>query len=756
MTSTSNPLLKLGRILLFAAIVLPADGIQAQENRINNEGKTQKEKPGNHSSIKETIIKKGDVITRSIKVKKGKYYFGKNDSLAPVLTVKGDNITIDFNGAELVGNKPGEDPDDFSGIGIKILGGKNIVVKNAIIKGFRVGLMATGSDKLKIMNSNFSYNFRQRLKSDRFKEDLSDWQSYHHNDHDQWLRFGAGIYLKNSDAVEIANNVITDGQCGLLMSECNDGNIYNNNFSFNSGLGIGMYKSNRNIVMYNKVDWNVRGYSYGYYYRGQDSGGILIFDQCSENVFANNSATHSGDGFFLWAGQQTIDNGIGGCNDNLIYGNDFSYAPTNAVEITFSRNKVIKNKLKESWHGIWGGFSYNSVIVNNEFGGNLAAISIEHGQDNIIQGNTFNADSIGVELWAIPNRRADFGLMNKKDTRSRDYLVTDNTFINVPLVYSIKNTHNITIANNKASGYRTLQKMDTLVKGLKTTANTNVYDYTSDSLYVGSLLNDVKKQDFLLPADHPIGKKKIMMTEWGPYNFGYPILWWTKTDKDGKMHFDIEGPQGKWKIKKLEGVKLLSATSGKLPSTLTVQKTDINNDWINIELEYTGNEFIDPFGQVIKRGKKYSFSHKEQSLAMKWDVSWFKFDSSNHPVNQPAAFNHLIRSTPLKSVQVDAHDYEKVKGQNRDLPQSQFATLVNTEVNAPKGTYRLGVTAGDIVRVYIDDKLVIDSWDPKAIKYDADYYKEAIVQLDGKHKIKILQAQFGWYGMLTVKMRKEK
>ena len=44
---------------------------------------------------------------------------------------------------------------------------------------------------------------------------------------------------------------------------------------------------------------------------------ILVFEQCNNNLFANNSATHSGDGFFLWAGQTTMDTGEGGSDTAL-------------------------------------------------------------------------------------------------------------------------------------------------------------------------------------------------------------------------------------------------------------------------------------------------------------------------------------------------------------------------------------------------------------------------------------------------------
>ena len=93
-----------------------------------------------------------------------------------------------------------------------------------------------------------------------------------------------------------------------------------------------MYRSSFNTIAYNKINFNVRGYSDGVYNRGQDSAGILIYEQSNNNLFYKNSVTHGGDGFFLWAGQTTMDSGKGGCNDNVLQGNDFSYAPTNGLK----------------------------------------------------------------------------------------------------------------------------------------------------------------------------------------------------------------------------------------------------------------------------------------------------------------------------------------------------------------------------------------------------------------------------------------
>lgn len=50
---------------------------------------------------------------------------------------------------------------------------------------------------------------------------------------------------------------------------------------------------------------------------------MLVYEQSSANTFYKNNVTHGGDGFFLWAGQTTMDTGKGGCNDNLLLENDF-------------------------------------------------------------------------------------------------------------------------------------------------------------------------------------------------------------------------------------------------------------------------------------------------------------------------------------------------------------------------------------------------------------------------------------------------
>ena len=396
------------------------------------------------------VLKPGLEITSSVKVRKNEYVFPNADETATtgVIVVKGDGITVDFNGATLRGTSTTTEPDKRIGTAVYVEG-INVTIKNLNAHGYKVGIAARNTPGLKIIDCDLSYNWKQRLLSTLDREDGSDWMSYHQNEKDEWLRFGAGIYLRNCDDFEVKGCTVTGGQNGLMMTECDDGLVWNNDFSFLSSLGIGMYRSSKNRVMHNSVDWCVRGYSHGVYNRGQDSAGILVYEQSNDNVFAYNSVTHGGDGFFLWAGQTTMDTGQGGCNGNLLFGNDFSHAPTNGIEATFSKNTFVNNLMLECWHGIWAGYSWETKVLGNTFGLNAEAIAWEHGQDNVIQYNVFNKDRMAIVLWQKDSEDPNWGYSKNRDTRSRNNTVSHNVFRDVTgPVFRVSRSADLKVTDN--------------------------------------------------------------------------------------------------------------------------------------------------------------------------------------------------------------------------------------------------------------------------------------------------------------------
>jgi len=690
-------------------------------------------------------LKRGMIISSSILIKKAVYQLDGYDSLnRPVILIKGNNITIDFNNAFLQGNKAGQVPNEFYGLAI-LIKGNNITLKNAKIRGYKVAVMAEGCKNLKIENSDFSYNYRQQLQSTWLREDVSDWMSYHHNENDEWLRYGAGIYLKDCSNSVIQNNTITGGQCALMMMRSNDGLITDNDFSFNSAIGIGMYGSSRNNILHNKLDFNVRGHSYGFYNRGQDSAGILVFEQCNNNVFAYNSVTHGGDGFFLWAGQTTMDTGEGGCNDNYLYKNDFSYAPTNGIEVTFSKNTIIDNIIKECDHGIWGGYSWQTSVYGNHFYKNRIGIAIEHGQHNNISGNIFESNKqSAIKLWARKTQPPDWGYSNKRDTRSINYNFWENSFKNEAIAFDLNLTSDITLYKNKFENIKTEIRKDSSVTDIEIDPN----QITDSTAVIPEILSTWKKTE-IPSSTFKKGRDQMKITEWGPYDFRYPILFLKKIDSNNIYHFDVLGPKGKWKIKNSKDVTNISQVEGIFPAEITAQKNGVD---VQIALEYAGEAFTGQFGNKQAAGKMHHFSFRDFQPEINWTVNWYSWDLTHDPNKNYEHFKTVYNNKPLKSEQTKQIDYTWWGEIGKSLPADSFATVATGIVDVAEGQYKLSVTADDIVKIYVDNKLVLDFWDVTKYKSDEDTHHNATIKLNGKHTIRIEQVENGGYSTLIFKL----
>lgn len=274
-----------------------------------------------------------------------------------VIQIGAPNIEIEFaEGSVLRGSPKDARPDEYKGYGIRLNGHAGVTIRGARASGFWCGLWATKADGLTLEGIDASDNRRAYLKSTPTAEDGADWLFPHDNEKNGWLtNYGAAIYVEESAGVTVRDSRVWHGQNALCLARVSGSKIYDNDFSFNSGWGIALWRCERNIISRNAVDFCVRGYSHGVYNRGQDSAGILAFEQNNENVIAENSVTHGGDGFFGFAGREAL--GEAGEHppewykrrsnaDNLLVSNDFSYAPAHGIEMTFSfGNKFLKNRM---------------------------------------------------------------------------------------------------------------------------------------------------------------------------------------------------------------------------------------------------------------------------------------------------------------------------------------------------------------------------------------------------------------------------
>ncbi|HEY6825375.1 MAG TPA: right-handed parallel beta-helix repeat-containing protein [Gemmatimonadaceae bacterium] len=656
-------------------------------------------------------LRRGLVITHSVRVAPRTYHLAADSSLdSAVITIKGDDITVDFAGASLVGLDPNADPDQARGIGIYIEGGRNVRVVNATVRGYKVGLLARGAQNLTLARDDFSHNWKPRLFSVIEHESLADWLSHHHNEQREWLRFGAAAYLEDVHGGEIQGVRIEQGMEGLMLVRSDSLRIWNNVVEFNSGVGIGLYRSSDNVIMHNRASYNVRGYSHGFYRRGQDSADLLLYEQSCRNVVAYNSMTHGGDGLFLWAGQSTMDTGEGGSNDNLFYANDFSFAPTNGMEATFSRNVFAENRVEGSDYGLWGGYSFDSRIVGNHFTRNRTGIAIEHGQNNSIARNVFDGDTVAINLWANPIEPGDWGYPKHRDTRSRDYIVGSNTFTGNRVGVRTANTTGEMVGNR-------FLRVDSGVVRVDTSAFPDVGGSADIGLpatpapIAGGV--DARALDSLASRD----RSAIIVDEWGPYDWRSPKLWPVDSGRGAAIRLRVLGPAGRWRVVGRRGLNAISADHGRVGDTVTVSPS-VPHDW-TLTLEYRGTAAVSPRGGRTPAGGPYQFSYGRFEPLGGWHLAVFPWTDAEDPRSHPDAFAALLRGTPSLSVEQPRLDLMWFRPAIPGVPAAKWAAVATTTFVLDSGTYTLRTISDDGIRVWLDGRLVIDDWTPHESRVDS-------------------------------------
>ena len=689
-----------------------------------------------------------------------------------VVQIEGSGIVVDLNGGILLGAAlpPGgtATPDALSGIGIAVRG-REVTLRNGSVRGFRCGVLATGADGSTFERLDLSGNYAMRLRSSTASEDAADWLWPHENDGREWVtRYGAGLCIERSSKVTVREITARGTQNGIILDRVQHSRVYDNDCSFLSGWGLAMWRSSDNIVCRNAFDFCIRGYSHGVYHRGQDSAGILMFEQCSRNTIALNSATHGGDGLFGFAGKEALGERLPadvtpegaadftkrrGSNDNIIVGNDFSFAAAHGLEMTFSFGNRIAHNLFEgnAICGIWGGYSQETLITANRFvangGGNGGArgrgeggaIDIEHGRRNMIVANSFVDEEAAIELWWDDDRSLLATPWAKANgATSSDTVVARNTFDAVAIALGLReSTSTAFFANTVVNGEGRIERDEI----------SEIMPVEDEKLDLPAIPTPKELAASLPGTAEPIGKRRqvealaggraaIRMTEWGPWDGTAPLL---VLDR-------VAPSRASWKLlgaKELRGGEVAGGGSLRL-------QTDLNKHQFVVSLEMPG--MVAPYlmrarfnngGVLFARGCVHSAD---------WHVSFFP--SVVDPRSNPEVWREGATGADSITILTDAIDFEYGHGGPRDLKlgglagetlsaaaespigADHFGMIATTKLTFPKGTFTIRVLSDDGVRVLVDGKPVIEDWSwhaPRESRGTVSFEERTEVELRVEH-----------------------
>ena len=637
-----------------------------------------------------------------------------------VIQIVASDIMVEFaEGSQLRGSPRDVPPDEYKGYGIRVDGQSNVTIRGARISGFWCGIWATKAEGLTLDAVDASDNRRARLKSTPAAEDGGDWLFPHDNDQNQWLQnYGSAIYVEDSNRVTVHDCRVRHGQNALCIDRVKDSKIYDNDFSFNSGWGIAMWRSSRNTISRNACDFCVRGYSHGVYNRGQDSAGILMFEQNCDNVIAENSATHGGDCFFGFAGREALGESgerpadwykRRGDNDNLLIANDFSYAPAHGIEMTFSFGNVFwGNRLVENAIcGVWGGFSQDTLIVKNQIDGNgemaygleRGGINIEHGRSNRILANSFQNNKCGVHLWGGPV--GDFAQKpwaKANGIDSKDNVVAGNRFAGDDLAFHLRGPGELAVGDNSFEDVKEQMSQDAehIVRSGIDVNNTPKPQYTA---YGTSKPVDARP--------HLRGRRNIVMTEWGPWDHESPLVRMIQDDGDS-IRYDLHN-MGKRVMASIEGSNV---TWQHLPPETT-------RSGIAYEIRATAPG-VHPYLLQVKSGG-WRQDIRGTLISTTWDVRFFKWDKTTDPRENIGTWRELSRGESAVSGQIKRltlkYGWSGPSEQNLSeaitaakLGNDYFGMTAKTRLPLTSGTWEFTTLSDDGIRVIVDGKPIVENW----------------------------------------------
>ncbi len=140
---------------------------------------------------------------------------------------------------------------------------------------------------------------------------------------------------------------------------------------------------------------------------------------------------------------------------------------------------------------------------------------------------------------------------------------------------------------------------------------------------------------------------------------------------------------------------------------------------------------------------------------MAWEVNFFSLDTSFYnPLREDGLFSPMVRMAPFKTDKVTKLDYKWRGGIKTDIVHKQFITVAEANTKFLPGKYELSVTWNDAVRVYVDEKLILNEWKPAKIKLNNSPTRKVKIKLGGLHHFRVEHLELGGFATLSLKLRR--
>jgi parallel beta-helix repeat protein len=628
------------------------------------------------------------------------------------IQIEADGVTIDFHGATL--QSPSEKSgrqETYNGIGVAINGHKKVTIRNAHINGFQYNVKATNCSGLILENCELGQSRSQKIVDNGISNNIwLDLRGF-----DSWHSYGAGAWLEGCSLSTVKGVRANQSQNGLILVKSNSNRIVGCDFSYNSGWGIALCRSSDNLICWNHADFVNRPWAGGW---GGDSSGVVLTTQSNRNIWAFNSFTHGGDGFFL----ATLNGGFddqgklhadGPCDGNWVLRNDGSWSTANAFESTFStKNIFYRNIADDSNYGFWLGYSNRNIVDGNEINrSHVDGIAHEQGAKCVYVGNDIeDTGESAIHLWG--GKEPKF-----KQSPSTENFFARNKIVRAKRGFELNNSTQYTAQDN-------VLESAPVPPGFHQTKGAGTDDM--DVPRKAEIMS-LKPKGFRMyrGIDLPKGWQWLAASPYGMRDYRKMVVPWTM--KDARTLRLYVRP----KVIKVVDIPtwMVVFIDGKQPNEWLVSAKPNSDAY---------GEYRDfKFDVVAQDGTKESIEGK--LLDLQWHVRWFKWFRNDHNAfADTSAWNALFAGPALKEEDLpDLPNIPGYKAPEPGLPVEHFALTATTKIKLDGGRYRFDTVSDDGIEVIVDGHSVVRNWTHHGATQDSG----TINLLAGIHHIEVHYCQ---------------
>jgi parallel beta-helix repeat protein len=392
----------------------------------------------------------GTQVQGEVRICPGRYRIADPNERG-VIVAAASGTRIDLTGVVL---ESGDSvPSRFVGVGVASKDVDGVAILGGTIRGYRIGLRLEGGRGHRVAAADVSGSRSDELRSTAAQPDTADRLDPLHLA--AYTGAGSGLVLVRTVGASVTGVTAGSAQNGIGLIGARESYLADNEVTGNSGWGISLWRSSRNVLVRNRVHHTARCAPPTV---DCAAAAILIREGSDSNTVSENDLTASSTGVRITGQKPLTRPSIG----NLIYRNDASACGTAfAAGHTWSTT-FLENRGDSSAFGFrLDHLNASAVRGNTVIGSRVAGILVEHGSDNTLEANVLLGGRAGIMVTA--SRRGG--------APSRSHRIDDNVVGGVERGIVLQGTTGSRIRGNLLDGLVDGVVIDNTGHGTEVTGN---------------------------------------------------------------------------------------------------------------------------------------------------------------------------------------------------------------------------------------------------------------------------------------------